>query len=182
MLVCFVHPPTRTQRHKTKKGSQKKGKKGDYLNSRSSSCLAVLDPAVCFFISIKKKCCRCACVSWNGLSMFSIYIHIKNVEFTGSRGFSSGSGFGFNWFSWSSCKRQRHIGYVLFPCQQQYTCSSDHALFPYTHIRSYSSYTHFFHFFSIPFLFSLTFNNYIYYLFFFNEDVEVNELEDLRAD
>ena len=33
--------------------------------------------------------------------------------------------------------------------------------------------------FSIPFLFSLTFNNYIY--FFFNEDVEVNELEDLHS-
>ena len=55
------------------------------------------------------------------------------------------------------------------------------SLFPYTHIRSYSSYTRFFHFFSIPFLFSLTFNNYIYYYFFFNEDVEVNELEDLSA-
>ena len=53
----------------------------------------------------------------------------------------------------------------------------------FSHIRIFvhTHHTHFFHFFSIPFLFSLTFNNYIYYYFFFNEDVEVNELEDLRA-
>ena len=54
----------------------------------------------------------------------------------------------------------------------------------FSHIRIFvhTHHTHTFSIFSqIPFLFSLTFNNYIYYLFFFNEDVEVNELEDLRA-
>ena len=38
-LVCSVSKP-------------RKEEKSDYLNTRSSSCLAVLDPAVCFFFSV----------------------------------------------------------------------------------------------------------------------------------
>ena len=110
--------------------------------------------------------------------MFSIYIHIKNVEFTGSRGFSSGSGFGF--------RGRRARDSDTLGTYSSLVSNSIHALqiTHFSHIRIFvhTHHTHTFSIFSQLLFFFLWLSTIIFIIYlFFNEDVEVNELKDLRA-
>ena len=98
---------------------------------------------------------------------------------TGSRGFSSGSGFGF--------RGRRARDSDTLGTYSSLVSNSIHALqiTHFSHIRIfiylYSSYTHTFSFFSQFLFFFLWLSTIIFIIFFFNEDVEVNELEDLHS-
>ena len=110
--------------------------------------------------------------------MFSIYIHLKNVEFTGSRGFSSGSGFGFG-FRGRRARDSDTLG-----TYSSLVSNSIHALqiTHFSHIRIFihTHHTHtLFPFLLNSFSFFFDFQQLYLLFFFFSEDVEVNDLEDL---